>query len=133
MSCTENLIDLTIILYYMYAALPRNSQTGWLYSSVSWPNRNPAVPFSHWFLTPDVLPPPPQKAELPPTTTPPPSQKHTGLAGLHLRGGNWRVTSHEFSHCTYQLPDKAHNNAEAVSPTGKLANFTRNSAPKRLK
>lgn len=61
MSCTENLIDLTIILYYMYAALPRNSQTGWLYSSVSWPNRNPAVPFSHWFLTPDVLPPPPPK------------------------------------------------------------------------
>lgn len=70
----------------LYVRGASDKLSDWLVNcSVSWPNRKPAVPFCYWFLLPDV---PPWEAELIP---PPLSQEHTGLAGLHLRGGNWRV------------------------------------------
>lgn len=117
----------------LYVRGASDKLTNWLVSrSVSWPNRKPAVPFCHWFLPPDV---PAQEAEL----ALPPFQEHTGLAGLHLRGGNWRVKSHEFSRWTYQPPyhkhctDLVRQSLTQVSHTGKLANFHvyhESSAPK---
>lgn len=86
----------------LYVRGASDKLTNWLVNcSVSWPNRKPAVPFCYWF-------PPPWRPAPKGGADAPPSQEHTGLAGLHLRGGNWRVKSHEFSWWTYQLPYHKH-------------------------
>lgn len=62
-SCTENLDTMIILSIYVQGA--SDKLTDWLLNcSVSWPNRNPAVPFCHWFRPLDVPPSAPQEVEL---------------------------------------------------------------------